>query len=508
MKEKIKPYEGIHVVHMLKTIAKSWWKMLIAMVILAVALGGYSYYLNAEGLKAQANEAKANAEDATEAGAAEESQYESEEEILLNSGLSEKAQDEVLYYTNKIYYFQTQYERERSYVENSLLMQLDPNEIWTTTLYYDFLNQENARAAIASYISKVASKETYDLAAEKLNLHKDSKYLEELITCNAVSDVDINVYAIQTEQSVSGDDLKIVIRYGTKEGCETIASVVKEAVEQERISQVSKDPAKQIELMGEQLEQKTDATLLAEQKSEISDLCSIADNIVNARTNLENNEEAVSQALLDFFRQRDKETEDFSATAGGMDEETISDISEEKENSDVTDVSETTQITRKPKASKKYIALGLFLGIFLVGAFEALRYFFSDSLKQAEELEEAYQLETMDGNRGAMMATILAEKCKKKAYRRIYLTSSHGEKQEKLQQIADAVNVQLAQDQKVTFVYSDNKLTEDEKEPKKLADADALLLVETCGKSKHKEIAQILQLAAALDKDVCGAVVY
>ena len=100
--EKIKPYEGIDIWHMICHVAKSWWKMLIAMAVFAVLLGGLSYYRNAKGLKAAA-EAKEAADEKKEESLSRILTMD-EEEILEQSGLSQKAADEVLYYANKYYY--------------------------------------------------------------------------------------------------------------------------------------------------------------------------------------------------------------------------------------------------------------------------------------------------------------------------------------------------------------------------------------------------------------------
>ena len=236
--EKIKPYEGIDIVHMLRYIAKSWKKMLAAMVILAVLLGGLSYYKNAKGLKAAAQEENKTSEAAdTEQ---EEKEARSAKEILEQSGLSEKAADEVLYYTNKYYYNQKQYERQLNYLQDSILMQMDPNNVWTITLYYDLAvpvseNEAAGRAAdsaiAAAYIAKISNSEVYDRIAEELGVEVDSGYFAELITgscLDSLSDVD-DVTVISSKE-----DMKIEIRYMNQTGCEKIAQIIREEIETAR----------------------------------------------------------------------------------------------------------------------------------------------------------------------------------------------------------------------------------------------------------------------------------
>ena len=155
--------------------------MLIAMVIFAVLLGGLSYYKNAKGLAAAAA-AKEEAEEKQEEALSRILEV-NEEEILAQSGLNEKAADEVLYYANKYYYNKKQYERQNNYLKESILMQMDPNNVWTTTLYYDLWVPKEAGeektaepAFAASYIAKISNETVYDEIAKELGADIDSGY--------------------------------------------------------------------------------------------------------------------------------------------------------------------------------------------------------------------------------------------------------------------------------------------------------------------------------------------
>ncbi|MGN0132049.1 MAG: hypothetical protein ACI4AA_06390 [Lachnospiraceae bacterium] len=474
--EQIKPYEGIDMMHMMRRIVKSWWKMLIAMAVLAAALGGLSYYKNAKGLAAAAREKEIAIEGQT-GDAVEEIIATSEEEILEQSGLSQKAADEVLYYTNKYYYNKKQYDRQLAYLQDSILMQMDPNNVWTITLYYDLsvstvddAKEEKAAdsAVAASYIAKISNDEMYGRIAEELGADIDSGYFAEVITgscLDSLSDVD-DVTVISSKE-----DMKIVVRYSDQAGCEKIAQIIKEQIDASGREVTAEVGTHEISLVGEREEQKSDPELLNDQKNAISALGNLSDNIISARTNIESSEEAVFEQLVEFYEAQDAQ----KASA-------IQSVLEAEGNAkDGTDESEETAEeateTIKPRVSKKYVALGLFLGIFLVAVWEACKYFFTDTLKQAKELEEGYGLTVYDSRDKAVIAFVLNSRKEKDGY------------------------------QNICTVSSEDNPARDEELLKKLMKADAVMLTEKTNVSSHKKIAGLLDLCRKLEKPVIGAIV-
>lgn len=469
--EKIKPYEGIDVWHMLCCIAKKWWKILIAMIVCAVLAGGFSYYRNAKGLAAAAGSG-GTAEGGQEA-AASQALDTSEEEILEQSGLSRKAAEEVLYYTNKYYYNKVQYEHQNDYVQNSILMQLDPNKVWTVTLYYDLSLSGNGGALegadctlAAAYLARISDEALYEEIAEELGDGICSSYLSEVITGSS-----LDTFSDREEFAVlSGkEDFKIVIRYIDREGCETIARAVKEKIEASVPEVTGEAGAHTIKLAGESREQKADAELLNEQKNVIAALANLSDNVINARTNIETSEEAVFNELLEYYEARDAEKAAlFQGTDSGKDE---------REEGGQEGNQGKSEIKIKPRVSKKYVALGLFLGIFLAAAYEACRYFFSHTLKQKKELEEGYGLTIYDSQEKAVITLAVENKLEKNGWKTIYHASSG------------------------------NSPAQDEKALRELMEADAVMLEEKINVSSHQEIANLLELCRKLDKPVIGVIV-
>lgn len=476
--EKIKPYEGIDIVHMLRCIAKSWWKILIAMAIFAVLLGGYSYYKNVRGLAAA--EAEENRKEEQEDETLAQILAVNEEEILENSGLNEKAADEVLYYTNKYYYNKKQYERQIAYLQDSILMQMDPNNVWTITLYYDLsvpaaaegvMGQSSDSAIAASYIAKVSNAKTYDLIAGELGADIDSSYFAEVITgscLDSLSDVeDVTV--------LSGkEDMKILIRYVDQPGCEKIAEIIKERIASVNGDVVSEVGNHQITLVGEREEQKSDPELLNDQKNAIAALGNLSDSVISARTNIEASEEGVFNELVEYYQLRDAEKE--NAIQSTVSTENQEDLDEEDEILNKEEEQEPVS-QAKPQISKKYVALGLFLGIFVVAVYEACKYFFSHTLKQKRELEDAYGLTVYDSRDKAVITFVMRSKREKNGWKKIYTASSR------------------------------RNPAQDEEELQKLMEADAVMLEEKLNVSSHLEIAGLLELCKNLEKPVIGAVV-
>lgn len=466
--EKIKPYEGIDICHMLCCIAGKWWEILIAMIVCAALLGGFSYYKNAKGLAA-----------AESAAAEEDGQTEtvsqilatSEEEILEQSGLSRKAAEEVLYYANKYYYNKLQYEHQSAYIEDSVLMQLDPNKVWTVTLYYDLSlsgNEGPVEGAdctlAAAYLARISSEEVYEEIAGELGKGIQSGYLAEIIRGSS-----LDIFSDREDVTVlSGkEDFKIVIRYTDREGCEKIARIVKEKIEASVPEITGEMGAHTIKLAGESREQRADAELLNEQKNAIAALGNLSDNVINARTNIEASEESVFYELLEYYEARDAEKAVVLQQAGSGNGE-ADDTGEEQEK---------TEAKVKPGVSKKYVALGLFLGIFLAAAYEACRYFFSHTLKQKKELEEGYGLTVYDSRDKAVITLAVKNKLEKNGWKTVYHASSG------------------------------NSPAQDEKALDELMKADAVMLEEKVNVSSHLEIANLLELCRKLDKPVIGVIV-
>ena len=475
--EKIKPYDGICISHMLLHIAKSWKKMVLAMAVFAILLGGLSYYKNAKGLAARKEAANAAKEEA-----AEEILLTSEAEILENAGLSAKAADEVLYYANKYYYNQVQYERQRDYLKDSILMQIDPNHVWTITLYYQLSmkngadgQEEGDTALAAAYLSKALSEEVYEEIAATLGVDVDSGYFSEIITGSCLDNFTDSEDAVVLS---GGKDMKIVIRYADEAGCEEIARILQEKIDASKQDVTKEAGTHEISLVGLQKEEKSDPQLLEAQKEAVSALGALSDNVINARSNIEAGEEAVFDELIEYYTARDQNK--IGDTKDQVDE----------------DGAVTSDAAIKPRVSWKYVALGLFLGIFLIAAWEGLRYFFSDTVKRQRELEEAYGLSVYNGSDTALLSLLLGSKCSKNGYHTIYAASSLGSKLPK--PIFSGKDIKLLQGENSPF--------ENEDELEKLLSADGVILVEKCGVTSHKELVKLLELCREFDKPVLCAV--
>lgn len=492
--DKIKPYEGIDIWHMICHIAGSWRKMLPAMIVFAALLGGLSYYKNAKGLAAAA-EAKQEAEEKQEETLSRILEVD-EKEILAQSGLSEKAADEVLYYANKYYYNKKQYERQNNYLQESILMQMDPNNVWTTTLYYDLSVPETEgkertsdAAFAAGYIAKISNEAVYDEIAKALGADIDSGYFAEVITGSSLDR--FSESGEVTVVSTDYEDMKIVIRYTDRAGCEKIAGIIKEKISASNGEVTKEVGAHSLTLVGEQTEQRSDGELLNEQKNQISALGALSDNVINARTNIETSEEGVFNQLIEYYEVRDaKKITAIKSTEAG----------EEAGETSSSENARDAEAERKPQVSKKYVALGLFLGIFIIAAWEACRYFFSNTIKQRKDLEEGYGLSTYNLEDRAVIAMVLQNKCKKNGYKKLYAVSSLGE---------DALTEACGglKQEGWSLVEGKESPLKDESELTKLMDSDGVILSEKLNVSSHKEIARLLELCRELEKPVICALV-
>lgn len=494
--DKIKPYEGIDLWHMICRIAKSWWKMLIAMAVFAVLLGGLSYYRNAKGLAGAAEAKKTAKEEQKEQLSRILS--DDEEGILARFGLTKKAADEVLYYANKYYYNKKQYERQNDYLKESILMQMDPNNVWTITLYYDLSMPDNKAAdsvIAAGYIAQISNEEVYDEIAAKLGADIDSGYFAEVITgscLDSLSDVD-DVTVLSGKE-----DMKIVIRYTDRAGCEKIAGLIKEKIQASNGLVAAQTGIHTIALVGERVEQKSDPELLNEQRNAIAALGNLSDNVINARTNIETSEEAAFNQLLEYYEARDEEK--IQAIFSAEDERNAENNASSISGGNEADEKDAAEETIKPRVSKKYVALGLFLGIFVIGAWEACRYFFSDTLKQGADLEAGYGLSVYEKEDKDVISVVLQNRCRKNQWKKLYAVSSLG------RDVVEEMCGELKPEGADICKSGENPL-KDSGELAKLMEADGVVLAESVNVSTHKEIAKLLELCRELEKPVVLALV-
>lgn len=186
-----------------------------------------------------------------------------------------------------------------------------------------------------------------------------------------------------------------------------------------------------------------------------------------------------------------------------------------------------------PHVSPKYIVLGMLFGAALVCICIATSYIMADRLRIASECADTWDMAVMgkfflqknekkglagflnrlrygkeflddeDATTVSLLQARVQLSAEKQGFRRIYITGSH--KQELIDRVYQMLQSRKLED--VVFIAGQGGLDTAE-ELQSISGADAVLLVEQLGKTKHENLRQIKNFLCEQQKEILGVVVY
>ena len=346
----------IDLLDMITEILSHWKGGLVALVLGAVLMGGFSYlrsYSNAQQAAQAVVETKMDQAMVEKTLAElEDTMTDSDKAAVLNTLDDERE-----------YFYKEKYMQEAAY------MQLDPLSIAQTELVYKVQAEDErlAQQLGSVYEKMIDSVGLYDWVEQQTGIA--SAYLGNLITVKtnigiSYKDDEKNIILEGTFES---DSLKVTIMQADESACSQLTDAVKSYIEQQ-----------QKKLAAEVGDHKL---LLVSETSGITMNADVLDDQVKYGNAVSNARKAIADAKKEFNEQQQKY----------YDLLTWEDETEETE-VDQAVTSEQQLVVASPSVSKKYVLLGAVLFAFIYVAALAMAYIFNSKLRVSDELQSLYHI--------------------------------------------------------------------------------------------------------------------
>lgn len=342
----------IDLLDMIADILSHWRGLLVALVIGAVLMGGFSY------VKSYRDAQNAQPIEEEETDEAVDKKLEQLEEDLDDS---QKAAVLTTIDDEK------EYVAKKKYAEESVYMQLDPFNVTQMQISYQIEPGEDNRTQClgAVYDTVVNNIGLYDWIEKKTGIA--SAYARELVGVRTSSSTPfLNGDAVGM---FGTDSMKITIIQADEASCKKLADAVKSYVEQQKEQLEQEVGAHELILLSETSGTIVNTDLMNQQISYGNAVTGMRSTIATAKTGF-NEDQVQYYNLLTKKEGRDKlEIEK----------------EEDTEEADVT-------VAAEPSVSKKYVLLGAILFVFVYAGVLFLIYIFNSKLRVSDELQTLYHI--------------------------------------------------------------------------------------------------------------------
>ena len=349
----------IDLIDLMFHLLKKWRGLIIAIVIGAVlGMGIYAVKTHQQKKELAANTAAA--EELQEEDTFDESQYDIDDDVKANMELA--------------YQYRQLYRKQLEYNQKSVIMQLDPNAVYTGELKYYLSAGYDTGLVSVLYQSILSNKDLLAELQEASGLDCEVPYIKELIDSGVSreNDADININNLVSDltNSVASVTKNAFVSYKvvstSEDSCERMIQVIREKV-QELDAQCQETYAGYSAVeVADSVRKVTDNSYLNQQKSNIDQLNTYLSNVQKLENALTDEEKEY------YFRKyltKELATQD-------EDEELTAVVADEPE----------------PVSKVKWLILGIFLGICVWGLYECCRYLLDSSVKTADEVQRLTHL--------------------------------------------------------------------------------------------------------------------
>lgn len=487
----------IDLMTLLHYILRKWRSIIVVMLIVAVAANLYSVK-------------KSMSEVASVSVAEEEVDIEKQ----IENAKEELTADELeqVEHVYSMYEHNSQlYQDNEEYLEKSMLMQLNPNEIPTVMLNYQFKKDqadEELSNILMMYENALLDEDTCIAIIQVFGEEYANMSVRELISVTDTENGQ-NSDIIKLQDDKNSGILSIQIYAGSEEQCEQVAEIVKKRVLEytEQLQQIFGNYT--VNAISEQYYISSDSDLNM-QKSDVV-------NAVNdAYTALKNISSGLSEKQMTYYNLLVKESKDQTLV---------------KE-----DTEETENITANVQyISMKFILIGLLAGMFLAVCWYAVIYIMTQTVKDVDEVKIITNLPVFgtvlgsneNGKRNIIDRWIDSwfVHDKKSENNELLLTRiSHevamlaGQKDKKCLLIACSENDQNVKKQADSLVEklrklgmnvtsTDSLVSDNTEVLKQLESADSAVFVEQLMKSERNQIREAVELCRRCQVEVLGSVI-
>ena len=364
----------IDLIDMMFYLLKKWRGLVIA-IILGLVLGLGIYLLKDHQQKAELAAQKAVAENTDGTEAFDESKYDISDDAESNMELA--------------YQYRQLYHRQLEYNQKSVIMQIDPNAVYTGELRYYLSAGYDTGLVSVLYQCILSDKELLTKLQEASGLDCEVSYIKELIDSGISNENDANIninnLVADITNSVTSVTKNSFVSYNvvstSAESCEKMIQVIREKVmELDAQCQESYAGYSAVEVT-DTVQKVTDNSYLNLQKSNV-------DQLNNYLSNVQKLENALTDEEKEYYCKK------------YLSREYVAEDDEEE-------IASVSVASAEPVSKVKWILVGIVLGIFLWGILECCKYLFDGSVKTLSEVQELTHVpvlgcyrEISDGRKG------------------------------------------------------------------------------------------------------------
>ena len=339
----------IDLLDMIADILSHWRGLLVALIIGAVLMGGFSYvksYRNIQSTPTVEEEPELD-ELAVE-----------EQLTQLEDSLSDSEKAAVLTTVDD----EREYLYKDKYFQESVYMQLDPLDIVQTELVYRIQAEGLAQHLGTLYKNIVGGVGLYDWVEQQTGI--DAAYAAELISVSTNPEVFVRNGA---NISTGSDNLKVTVIQKDEETCGQLAAAVSSYMEQQQNNLVKELGNHELILLSETSGKIISTDVMSRQ-------IDYGNQVSNLRSGIASSKAGFTADQAKYY--------DLLTWEEGMDEAEIVQ----------KDTVEEQAVAVSPSVSKKYILLGAVLFAFVYAGILFLVYIFNSKLRVSDELQNLYHI--------------------------------------------------------------------------------------------------------------------
>lgn len=339
----------IDLLDMIADVLSHWRGLIVALVLGAVLLGGFSYM---KSLRTVQNVQQ------PETVVQEETTVE-EQLTYLEQSLDNNSRAAVLTVLDD----EKEYDMKKTYSENSIYMQLNPLQTAQTELIYQVqtadVNMDGQLGAL--YTSLLNNVGLYDWVAQQTGI--EAGYVGELISAETVSSLTI----LSKEMTLGTNCIKVSILQSDTEACQKLSDAVKAYMSEEQKKLNDEFGQHALVLVSETIGSIMNKNLMNEQ--------------IRSRNEIASLQSTIAAAKADFT----EEQKQYYELVTWEEAEHSEQPEQPSQNATAEEYSVPT-----PAVSKKYVLLGAVLFAFVYVVVICMVYIFNTRLREADELQSIY----------------------------------------------------------------------------------------------------------------------
>lgn len=339
----------IDLLDMIADVLSHWRGLIVALVLGAVLLGGFSYM---KSLRTVQNVQQ------PETVVQEETTVE-EQLTYLEQSLDNNSRAAVLTVLDD----EKEYDMKKTYSENSIYMQLNPLQTAQTELIYQVqtadVNMDGQLGAL--YTSLLNNVGLYDWVAQQTGI--EAGYVGELISAETVSSLTI----LSKEMTLGTNCIKVSILQSDTEACQKLSDAVKAYMSEEQKKLNDEFGQHALVLVSETIGSIMNKNLMNEQIRSRNEIASLQSTIAAAKADF-TEEQKQYYELVTWEEAEHSEQPEQPAQSVTAEENPVP----------------------TPAVSKKYILLGAVLFAFVYAVVICMAYIFNTKLRVSDELQSIY----------------------------------------------------------------------------------------------------------------------